>query len=288
MPSDAFETLNQIKWLVPVVLIVLFWSWESQWPFFHFPGGRWRHGIINLSFGIFNATAIGLLFAGLLSVVTEHTVQRQWGLLNAFAAGPWCRFTLALLLLDGWMYWWHRANHRIPALWRFHRMHHSDPHMDVTSASRFHFGEQVAAATLRLGLVPVFGLDIWHLVIYDSLVIASTQFHHANISIGRADRYLRWLIVTPDMHKVHHSVFQPETDSNYSTVFSIWDRLAGSFRLRPDVRKVRFGLRDFSDARWQTVWGLLRTPFVVPVATIAFNEQKSFQEPLAEAPTSRE
>jgi len=171
---------------------------------------------------------------------------------------------LALVLLDCWMYLWHRANHMIPFLWRFHRMHHSDRHMDVTTATRFHLGEHVGASLLRLGLIPLLGLEVWNLVVYDTLVIAVTQFHHADISIGRWDRWLRWLIVTPYMHKVHHSDWRPETDSNYSTVLSIWDRLAGSLRMRSDPKTLVFGLDEFTDHGWQSWWGMMKTPFVNP------------------------
>jgi sterol desaturase/sphingolipid hydroxylase (fatty acid hydroxylase superfamily) len=90
------------------------------------------------------------------------------------------------------------------------------------------------------------------------------MLHHANISLGRYDRWLRWVIVTPDMHKVHHSSWRPETDSNYSTVFSVWDRLARSFRMRADPKTLHFGLPEFPDPDWQTVLGMLRTPFVTP------------------------
>jgi sterol desaturase/sphingolipid hydroxylase (fatty acid hydroxylase superfamily) len=175
-----------------------------------------------------------------------------------------CRLVLALVLLDGWMYLWHRANHTIPFLWRFHRMHHSETEMDVTTATRFHLGEHISASLLRAGLIPLLGFEVWQLIVYDTLLIVISMLHHANISLGQYDRWLRWLIVTPDMHKVHHSSWRPETDSNYSTVFSAWDRLAQTFRMRPDPKTLLFGLPEFRDAGWQTVWGMLRTPFATP------------------------
>jgi sterol desaturase/sphingolipid hydroxylase (fatty acid hydroxylase superfamily) len=193
--------------------------------------------------------------------------RNQYGLLNNFGFAWRLRFVLALVLLDGWMYVWHRANHAIPLLWRFHRMHHSDRQMDVTTATRFHLGEHVGSSVLRLGLIPLLGFEVWNLVVYDILVIAITQFHHADISIGRCDRLLRLLIVTPNMHKVHHSDWRPETDSNYSTVLSVWDRIFRSFRMRSDPKMQLFGLSDFNDARWQTWWGMMKTPFVNPNPT---------------------
>jgi sterol desaturase/sphingolipid hydroxylase (fatty acid hydroxylase superfamily) len=139
--------------------------------------------------------------------------------------------------------------------------------MDVTTATRFHLGEHIGASVLRLGLIPVAGFEVWHLVVYDTLVIAITQFHHADISIGRWDRWLRWLIVTPDMHKVHHSDWQPETNSNYSTVLSVWDRLFASFRMRSDPKTLVFGLKEFTAPSWQGVWGMAKTPFVNPASS---------------------
>jgi sterol desaturase/sphingolipid hydroxylase (fatty acid hydroxylase superfamily) len=173
--------------------------------------------------------------------------------------GPW-RLLVAVLVLDLWMYLWHRMNHALPFLWRFHRMHHSDPAMDVTTATRFHLGEHVIGATLRLGLIPIFGLEAWHLIVYEILVVAITMFHHANISLGRLDGVLRLLIVTPKFHKLHHSRWRPETDSNFSTLFSFWDRLAGTFRMRADVGTIRFGLDEFAADDWQSVGGMLKTP----------------------------
>jgi sterol desaturase/sphingolipid hydroxylase (fatty acid hydroxylase superfamily) len=134
--------------------------------------------------------------------------------------------------------------------------------MDVTTATRFHLGEHVGANVLRLGLIPLLGFQIWHIVVYEMLVISITQFHHADISLGRFDRWLRLLVVTPNMHKMHHSRWKPETDSNYSTFFSIWDRLARTFSMRPDPKTLEFGLDDFDESEWQTFWGMLKTPFV--------------------------
>jgi sterol desaturase/sphingolipid hydroxylase (fatty acid hydroxylase superfamily) len=258
------DSLHPIKLVVPVVLLALFWCWETWRPFFGQREGRVRHAGRNLAIAIFNTLVLGLVFGFVTASVAGWTEQNQYGLLNAFAIDGPIRFVLALVLLDGWMYVWHRANHTIPLLWRFHRMHHSDRHMDVTTATRFHIGEHLGAAVLRLGLIPLLGFEVWNLVAYDTLVIAVTQFHHADISIGRWDRWLRWLIVTPYMHKVHHSDWRPETDSNYSTVLSVWDRLFTSFRMRSDPKTLVFGLGEFTDPGWQSCWGMIRTPFVNP------------------------
>jgi sterol desaturase/sphingolipid hydroxylase (fatty acid hydroxylase superfamily)/protein-tyrosine-phosphatase len=255
---------RHIKLVVPVVLLALFWCWETWRPFLGQRKGRIRHAGRNLAIALFNTVILGLVFGLVTATVAAWSEQHQHGLLNALGLDGPTRFVLALVLLDGWMYVWHRANHGIPFLWRFHRMHHSDRHMDVTTATRFHLGEHIGGAVLRLGLIPLLGFEIWNLVVYDTLVIAITQFHHADISIGRWDRWLRWLVVTPNMHKVHHSDWRPETDSNYSTLLSIWDRLARSLRMRSDPGTLVFGLSEYTDPRWQSWWGMMKTPFVIP------------------------
>lgn len=258
------DDLRHVKLVVPVVLLALFWCWETGRPFFGQPEGRVRHAGHNLAMALFNMVILGIAFGFATAMVAQWTEENQYGLLSASDLSTPIRFALALVLLDAWMYVWHRANHTIPLLWRFHRMHHSDRYMDVTTATRFHLGEHIGAVVLRLGLIPIAGFELWHLVAYDILVIAITQFHHADISIGRCDRWLRWLIVTPYMHKVHHSDWRQETDSNYSTVLSVWDRLFGSFRMRSDAKLLVFGLNEFPEPGWQNWWGMMKTPFAQP------------------------
>lgn len=252
------------KRAVLIILLVLFWCWETWRPFFGQREGRVKHAVRNLTISIFNTTFLGLVFVSVTVMVAHWTEENQFGLLYLVGLDWAVTFGLALVMLDGWMYFWHRANHAIPFLWRFHQMHHSDQHMDVTTATRFHLGEHIGASVLRLGLIPLLGFEVWHLIVYDTVVIVVTQFHHADISIGRLDPLLSWLIVTPNMHKVHHSDWRPETDSNYSTVLSIWDRLFGSFRMRPNLETLVFGLKDFTAPTWQGIWGMAKTPFVSP------------------------
>ncbi|MBI1899572.1 MAG: sterol desaturase family protein [Planctomycetia bacterium] len=274
-PLECYENLGvpflcQGKFILPVALLTLFWVWETWWPYFRGYRARGKHALHNLALALFNTTLLWVSFAWVTGIVAGWTEKHQAGLLYQLpmpeavffgvSLGALLHYALALLLLDGWMYVWHRANHVVPFLWRFHRMHHSDNQMDVTTATRFHIGEHALGAGLRLALVPLLGIPLWCIVVYDLAVIAVTQFHHANISLGRLDLVLRWLIVTPEIHKVHHSRLRPETDSNYSTVLSIWDRLARTLRFRADSRTIQFGLDDYDEPRWQTFWGMLRTP----------------------------
>lgn len=261
----------------PVVLLAAFWIWETWRPFFGQSHGRWTHAVRNLAIAVFNTVVLGLTF-GIASVhVTSWAEGQQFGLLQLAALPASVTFIASLVLLDGWMYAWHRANHSIPILWRFHRMHHTDRHVDVTTATRFHLGEHVGGAALRLGLVALLGIGLWPLLVYDTLVIAITQFHHADISLGRCDRWLRLVIVTPYMHKVHHSDWRPETDSNYATLFSFWDRLAGTFRMRVNPKSIVFGLEEYTAPVWQTCSGMWKTPFVDSASGAADSSNPALQ-----------
>jgi len=211
--------------------------------------------------GLLNALLIGFGFLVLWHWVATQSARADVGLLHRFPMPGWLHALSAILLLDVWTYWWHRANHRIPFLWRFHRMHHSDPWMDVTSGRRFHPGEITLSAVLLLPLIYIVGIHLWELLLYGLLRGLVVDFHHSNIGLpDRIDRWLRALVVTPAMHKVHHSRIKAETDSNYTSLLSVWDRLFSTFRLRPDLQNIELGLDDWSASPHQTFPGLLATP----------------------------
>lgn len=240
----------------------LFLGWETFRPFFPFfkqaPGRRGKHLARNIGIALLNAAMIGLL----LLPQWSRAAGPEFGLLHRFPMPGWLHTLFVILLLDVWTYWWHRINHEIPFLWRFHRMHHSDPWMDVTTARRFHPGEIIFSSLLRLPLIFLLGIHLRELLFYGLLTGFVVDFHHANIALPeRMDRWLRALIVTPAMHKVHHSRIQAETDSNYTSLLSVWDRLFGSFRLRPDLAVIEIGLDNWSEPPNQTLRGLMITPF---------------------------
>jgi sterol desaturase/sphingolipid hydroxylase (fatty acid hydroxylase superfamily) len=263
MPTALPPWAPIAKPALTIAFLAALWTWETFFPLVHRRQGRWRHAGRNLAIAVLNTVVLALLFGAATVGVASWATEHQFGLLNRLGMSwrTW-RLLPAILLLDGWLYVWHRMNHRLPLLWRFHRMHHADAEVDVTTATRFHLGEHLGAATLRLGLIPLFGVNAFEIVVFETLVVANTMLHHANISLGRLDRPLRSLIVTPRMHQVHHSRWRPETDSNYSTLFSFWDRLFGSYRMRPGNAPVALGLEGFDNDRWQTVAGMLRTPFI--------------------------
>ncbi len=265
-PLDFLQATQAGAALVGLVVLLLL---EGAHPFFEFfreRRERGRHVVRNLVLGAVNSVLVAVVFAGLWVAAAAWAEARGVGLLRLGALPGWLHAVLAVLLLDAWTYTWHRLNHRVPFLWRFHRVHHSDAQMDVTTASRFHTGEIVLSSLLRLPLIVTLGVTAWELVLYETLMFAVVQFHHANIALpSRVEAVVSKVIVTPAMHKVHHSRWQPETDSNYSAFLSVWDRLFRSFRRREALHEVELGLVEFDDAVHQSVAGMLRTP-LAPVS----------------------
>ncbi|MSU36222.1 MAG: sterol desaturase family protein [Pedosphaera sp.] len=242
-------------------MLAVLWTIESVAPMFPGRKRRLSHVATNLGLALINAL-IASGFAVAILVVTEWARTRPFGLLNLAPLPAWLHWLGAILLIDCWQYWWHRFNHRIPLLWRFHAVHHSDAEMDASSGVRFHTGEMVFSFLARLAVLPLIGMTVSQLTLYETLSLPVILFHHSNLRISsRADRCLRWLIVTPSMHYVHHSRWQPETDSNYTSFFSVWDRLFGSFRLCEKPAEISLGLDNYAEPEWRELPGMLAAPF---------------------------
>lgn len=175
----------------------------------------------NLSFAGINAALSPLI------VIPLSAYAAQWALdWRPLWWSGWTGLTLDLLVLDVWIYWWHRANHELPLLWRFHEVHHLDEFLDVTTAVRFHFGEVLLSAAMRAVVIFLLALPIASVLIFETLLVLATIFHHSNVRLPPAiERALSFAIVTPSIHWVHHHALQRDTDSNYATVLSIWDHL---------------------------------------------------------------
>jgi len=251
------------KWepFIAVFLITFFLIWESLFPFFNNPEDRTKHGIKNIFLALLNSVVIIFLFSGITVIVANYTEKNNFGLVHLFNLSKLQYSVLAFIIMDMWNYTWHRINHRIPFLWRFHRMHHSDPNMDATTSVRFHFGEIIISSAVRLLVILIIGIPIWVMVFYDTTLLICTIFHHSNIQLpDRLDKIIRTIIVSPNMHKVHHSRVKVETDSNYSSFLTVWDRIFGSFRLKNDYSEINFGLDEFDGKDKQSLIGLIKTP----------------------------
>jgi sterol desaturase/sphingolipid hydroxylase (fatty acid hydroxylase superfamily) len=186
-----------------------------------------------------------------------------WGLFNQLAWSGWLEWALAVLLLDMAIYWQHRIFHAVPAFWRLHRMHHSDLDFDASTGVRFHPLEILLSMLIKLAVVTLLGADALAVLVFEILLNATSLFEHANLRIpGAVDRRLRLLLVTPDMHRVHHSIHGDEYNRNFGFNFPWWDRLFASYRAQPRDGHVgmTIGLRQFRSAPEQRLDRLLLQP----------------------------
>lgn len=173
-------------------------------------------------------------------------------------AGFWATLLVDLVILDMWIYWWHRSSHRFPFLWRFHEVHHLDEFLDVTSAVRFHAGEVLLSAAVRAVVIIALDIPLTTVLVFETFVLVSSVFHHSNVKLPRGfERVLSWIIVTPSIHWVHHHAVRSDTDSNYATVLSVWDRLFGSSSATPRTPDMPIGTEG---RREKTLLGLLSRP----------------------------
>jgi sterol desaturase/sphingolipid hydroxylase (fatty acid hydroxylase superfamily) len=243
-------------------LLVIF-ALESVFPHMKGRQQRVRHGVPHVLTAFMNGFLTKLVLTGVTLYVIAWAETRPAGIINRLDLSGPVRTAVVFILFDIWMYLWHMANHRSAFLWRFHRAHHADTEMDSTTALRFHPGELVISAFVRLPVIILIGMSFSELVFFEIMLNISTLFHHSNIGIPEEwDRLLRVVIVTPNMHRVHHSVERFETDSNFTSLLSLWDRLARTFRMRGDTHTVVFGLPLFREIYYQRLWGFLITPFV--------------------------
>ena len=253
--------IQQSRYVAAAVVLAAVWTIESVAPMFVGREHRGSHVAANFGLAAINAV-VSYGFAFAILFVTEWARLHGFGLLNVLPLPGWLHWLAAIVVFDCWQYWWHRINHRVPLFWRFHSVHHADAELDASSGVRFHTGEIIFSFLARLGVLPLIGLTIPQLLLYEAFSLPIILFHHSNIRISnRVDRCLRGLIVTPWMHYVHHSRWQPETDSNYSSFLSIWDRLFGSFRLRERPQEIALGLDHWQDHEWRRLPGMLVAPF---------------------------
>jgi sterol desaturase/sphingolipid hydroxylase (fatty acid hydroxylase superfamily) len=214
-------------------------------------------GISALAF----ATATWLVWPT-VRALTRMSTDTPFGLVNLVPLPSSLRFALSFLLMDLFFYWWHRANHRIPFLWRFHNVHHIDPDLDVSTAFRFHFGEIALSAGFRVLQIGVIGVSAPMFAAYELTFQANTLFHHSNVRLPiRVERLLNRVLVTPRMHGIHHSQVREEADSNYSVVFPWWDRLHRTLGLNIPQADIVVGVPAYVRPEDNTLSNTLLLPF---------------------------
>lgn len=246
--------------------ITIFWLIENTFPLFNFKYKKWQHASINM-FLTFTTIVINFLLAFLLLYSAQWTIASDFGILQWLPEIPlWLYTLIGLLLLDLIAaYLVHLVEHKIKFLWRFHIVHHTDTWIDTTTANRHHPGESIIRFIFTtLGVLAV-GSPMWMVFLYQTLSVIATQFNHANISLPKTvDTTLSYFIVSPNMHKVHHHYKLPYTDSNYGNIFSVWDRLFGTFKNLPK-EEIVYGIdTHMKEEENNKLKNLLKIPFQKP------------------------
>jgi len=261
---NYFETIPSAhRSLILVGGITFFWLLEGAIPLFKFDYKKWKHAFPNL-FLTFTTIIINFALAFLLLKTADWVQVNNFGLINWLPDMPIGLYAvLGILFLDFFgAYLAHFTEHKVKMLWMVHLVHHSDHKVDTTTANRHHPIESVIRFSFTLIGVFVVGAPIAIVMLYQSLSLISTQFTHANIKMSpKFDKLLSYIIISPDMHKVHHHYKLPFTDSNYGNIFSIWDRIFGTY-MELDRNKIVYGVDTFPDeAKNSSLKELLKQPF---------------------------
>ncbi len=218
--------------------------------------------IVNISFTIMVYVTASLLISPLSKYTINLTQTHGFGVLALLPLNEPLLFVFSFLFMDVTFYYWHRLNHRLPLLWRFHNVHHIDPDLDVTTSMRFHVIEIAYSSIFRLIQLGLIGINPITFFCYEFVFQASTFFQHSNVRLPiRFERILNIVFITPRMHGIHHSNYRDETNQNYGVVFSFWDRLHRTIKLNVPQQSIKIGVPGYQDAADNTCVNLLLMPF---------------------------
>ena len=236
---------------------------------------RW---VNNLGLVFFNSFILRVLFPAAAVGVAVTASENQWGLFNQIDVPVWFAVLASVVIMDFVIYLQHVMVHAVPALWRLHRVHHADLDYDVTTGARFHTIEIILSMLIKFATIILLGPPIVAVIIFEVLLNAMAMFNHGNVGLPKTlDTLLRWFVVTPDMHRVHHSIEDDETNSNFGFNLSWWDRLFGTYRDQPKAGHEGMtigihGFREPKQASWIT--GMLTMPFVGKITEYAINRRQ--------------
>jgi sterol desaturase/sphingolipid hydroxylase (fatty acid hydroxylase superfamily) len=276
---DNFIATNEaaIRLGVFFGVFVLMAVWEllaPRRPLTQSKSARWLN---NIALVVLNTVVVRIIFPTAAVGVAAYASEHQWGLFNLIDLPAWVTVACSVVLLDGVIYLQHVMFHAVPAFWRLHRVHHADMDFDVTTGSRFHTIEILLSMLIKFAVIILLGPPLVAVVIFEVLLNATAMFNHSNVRLPLTlDRLVRLLVVTPDMHRVHHSHLAHETNSNFGFNLSLWDRLFGTYRAQPDDGhdNMIIGIDTFRDsAQCIRLHRLLLMPFTGKVTEYAINSR---------------
>jgi len=248
-------------------VFVIMALWEVAAPRRQSFQSRFRRWPSNLAIVALNTALVRIVLPTTTVGLSLLGLKRGWGVLNNMPLPGWFGIFASVVLLDLAIYLQHIMFHAVPALWRVHRMHHADLDYDVTTGVRFHPIEIILSMLIKFGVVAALGVPVLGVLVFEVLLNATSMFNHGNVCLPVAlDRYLRWLVVTPDMHRVHHSIVVGETNSNFGFNLPWWDRLLGTYRDQPAAghERMTIGIEQFREGRELWLDRMLLQPFRGP------------------------
>ena len=269
----SYEAPIRLGFFLGIFAVMALWEWLA--PRRALTVSKVLRWSSNLGIVFLNTLLLRVLFPAAAVGMAMFAHSRGWGLFNHFETPYALAVVTSVVAMDFVIYLQHVMFHAVPALWRLHRVHHADLDFDVTTGARFHPIEIILSMVIKFAAIAVLGPPALAIVIFEVVLNATAMFNHSNVRLHLAvDAVLRWLVVTPDMHRVHHSVEQDETNSNFGFNLPWWDRLLGTYRAQPRAghEAMTIGIDTFRDPkRCDRLWGMLALPFVGKIAGYAIN-----------------
>jgi sterol desaturase/sphingolipid hydroxylase (fatty acid hydroxylase superfamily) len=246
--------------------IILFYVFERLYPYRPVTVSKSKRWINNISLTIFNSILMHLIFSAAIVSTALYVEKNRTGILNITEMPESIEIAVTLIFMDFMLYIWHLLNHEMPLLWRFHRVHHSDLNMDVSTATRFHIGELSVSAVIKIALIFFIGASAAGIAIFEGTLVLCSQFHHSSVKVPKWLESFFWILfVPPSMHRIHHSVIIKERNTNYGTIFSVWDRIMGTLLSTVNQEGIRIGVGAYTRPERLNFHQLLLMPFTKAV-----------------------
>ncbi len=263
--SYLLEHQNAVRLSLFIAVLGAMAMWERVAPARAPREPWWRRWRTNVGIAVFNTLVLRVALPTTAIGMAEFAAAHGWGLLNHYAVAGWLALAIGVAALDLVVYFQHVMFHSVPALARLHAAHHADPDFDTTTGIRFHPLEIVLSMLVKYAAIIVLGAPALAVLLFELLLNLTALFNHGNVRLPAAlDTALRWILVTPDMHRIHHSVVEAERNTNYGFCLAVWDRMFGTYTVEPAGGQagLRIGLSNFSDPGVSTTFsGLLGIPF---------------------------
>jgi len=266
------ETIIRLSFALGIFSLMICWEYFS--PRRQQSTARIKRWPVNIGLALFNMTLMRFTVGGIAFLSAINAQENAIGLLNQFAAPYWLNFLITLLLLDFAIYCQHIVSHKWKLLWRLHQVHHTDIEIDATTAVRFHPLEIMISMGYKVALIYLFGANPIAVIAFEIILNATATFNHSNINLPlKVDKALRWILITPDVHRIHHSTVQSETDSNYGFSISLWDRLFKTYVAEPEKTQTTLDI-GLPQYRNQNELGFIKS-LLLPFRSSLFKDHKT-------------